>query len=130
LRRGNGYVVGYVLPEFVMIDFENDGDDLVKLMKTLYAKDHGALRLRHFNKMALVRELEAEGALRAPGRGKYALVRAHISFQTGYEYTSRFFLLRRVIDEFIILPFAEAIEGEVVFLGARPEGIPERLLMR
>jgi hypothetical protein len=130
LPMGSAGVRGYLLPEFVMIDFDDDGDDLVKLMKTLYAQDHGGLRLRHFNKMALLRELESEGALRAPGRGKYALVRAHISFRTGYEYTSRFFLLRRVIDEFIILPFAEAIEGEVVFLGARPEGVPERIFLK
>jgi hypothetical protein len=129
LPQGSAWVRSYVLPEFVMIDFDDEGNDLVKLMKTLYAQDHGGLRLRHFNKMALLRELESEGALRTPGRGKYALVRAHVAFRNGYECTSRFLLLRRVIDEFTILPFAEAIEGEVVFLGARPEGVPERLVL-
>jgi hypothetical protein len=117
-----------VLPDLVMIDIE-DADRLVALMKELYAQDHGSLRMRHFDKWKLVEELEREGALFAAGRGRNALVKARVEFRTGYDFSSRFLLLRRFIDGFCILPNAEPFEGRVVFLGARPDGFPERLIL-
>ena len=118
----------FLFSEFVAIEFDEGGEDLVALMKELYHKDHGAMRDRRFKKWSLLYRLDGEAALWAPGRKRNAHVKASLTQRGGPPISSRFMLFRRVIDELVVLWDGRKFKGEILFDGPRPTYLAERIV--
>jgi hypothetical protein len=118
----------FLFGEFVAIEFDQGGEDLVTLMKELYHRDHGAMRDRRFKKWSLLYRLDWEAALWAPGRKRNALVKATITPRDGPAFSSRFMLFRRMIDELVVLWDGRKFKGEILFDGPRPAYLAERIV--